>query len=350
MERSHLLLELPTAELHEAPPAGGAACKPLLLAHGAFALRDVERAAGAPSAVVASVGGIEWEVRADAAVLREGEFTFAFAAPRPGEACAYVLLLASTTDVAAVGILEAVLESVTPLYAEASKALLEDAGAQAAELAAAEAVAAAAPRLPARFAAGAARGLELGAAGAASGILASAGWTAGAIDAAGARLRAGAPTARPVQLSDGFRRRLARTARLARWTARRAHGLAGALAWAGGKLAGAAQWALGLDKPLAPGAAPSAARDTAAAAAAGAGAVWEALEDAGRLVLASAKDASTGVAAHHYGPDAAAAAREGFGAATAALDAATALGPRRVLREAARRTARDALRRMTPAK
>ena len=73
--------------------------------------------------------------------------------------------------------------------------------------------------------------------------------------------------------------RVEQTAAVARWASKAANSLVGGLAWLGGKVAGGVLWAVGADKPLAPGeeaGAPARARQSQPFSAAGT--AWRSLD------------------------------------------------------------------------
>lgn len=226
----------------------------------------------------------------------------------------------------------------TPVDRE-SKALLADPEAQHGEAALAGAA----------YNSALARGVHRASAGLASGLLVSAAYATGAIKRVTDAARPAAPTAAPVHVSEATKRRFERTAAAAEWASGAAGAVVGGLAWVGAKVAGGALWALGADKPLAPGEEAGVLRETSHAAAAGFSQVWEGMEDAGRAVLLSARDGAAGVVGDRYGADAAGLSLHSMNAAGSGANAVYAvrkLGVRTVAKAAAKRTAKGVFKTM----
>ena len=332
------------------PPRGTSQTE---LARGQFVLQDVEGddalQQGKASTIVARVGSSSWAIDPGSGVLRLGELSFAFSLPaHPTHQL--VLILSADTQPEAVGLLEAILESVA-LYTEAHRALGDGdvkAGEarKAAELAASAQEAAAAP--PFRYESRAARGVQRAASSAASGVMVSAVWACDMMQSTSKRWRQGDPAPQPVRFSAGFHRRLKRTADTAQWASRATHVAGSGLGWLASRVLGAGLWLAGLTRST--GAPPGAARETTHAAAIGIDQVWETLEEAGCLVLTTAKASATEVAQHKYGAEAAEAAASGMRAAVCSVETVVNMSGRATARRAARATARDVLRKVAATK
>lgn len=339
--------------------SGGAGRTSHRVAHGAFQLLDVEGPKAGVDAVVAQVGALAWTVGPGSGAVRVGELSFAFSHPDHPFEQQFVVVLSSDTDPQAVGLLEALLESVCQFKEAAGT--IENPKAQQGEAAAAGALAteppaaaapppaagtvaiAAAPLAAApQYGSVAAQRVQRMAISASSGIMLAAMRATEAMQCASDKLRQGPATSQPLELSPGFVRRMEGTARAAKWASRATHKVGKGLGWLGSRALGGALWVFGLNRPLRPGEQPG----VVSATAVGISEVWEALEQAGYLVLTSARDSAAAVAAHRYGEQAGAATHHGMNAAVYSGDTLTNLSGRAAAREGAKAVGRDVLRRM----
>ncbi|KFM27437.1 hypothetical protein F751_1214 [Auxenochlorella protothecoides] len=305
---SEVLISFPYAELYIV--RGSEA--PILQSEGELVISsspgtgDAAEQGPPASCIQLAVGKVSWEVKPSSKALKAGEYTWVFSTSEAG--IFYSLTLLASASEEDVGIFEAVLENIAVV--KESEALLADPEAQHGEAALAGAA----------YNSALARGVHRASAGLASGLLVSAAYATGAIKRA-------------------TKRRFERTAAAAEWASGAAGAVVGGLAWVGAKVAGGALWALGADKPLAPGEEAGVLRETSHAAAAGFSQVWEGMEDAGRAVLLSARDGAAGVVGDRYGADAAGLSLHSMNAAGSGANAVYAvrkLGVRTVAKAAAK--------------
>ncbi|KAL4419692.1 hypothetical protein ABPG75_006790 [Micractinium tetrahymenae] len=284
------------------------------------------------SRIVAAVGGTAWELLPASQTLKAGALTFVF--NLPGQDAFYTVVLASDTEEEAVGMLEAILESVT-VYRE-SEVLLGDAEAAAGEAALAEHA----------YRSSLAQGVHRASRALAGGLLATATYAQGGISRGAAYFTPQEPTTSPLTVSPGLKKRFRQTERLAGSAASLVNSAVSGLAWAGSKVAGGVLWLTGADKPLEAGEEAGVMREVSHAAVVGFTEVWDSMEDAGRLVLLSARDNTASVVRQRYGEDAAEVSVHSMTAAGHGTDAWFAvrkLGVKTVAKSAAKKTAKGVI-------
>ncbi|KAL4437812.1 hypothetical protein ABPG77_005724 [Micractinium sp. CCAP 211/92] len=284
------------------------------------------------SRIVAAVGGTAWELLPASQTLKVGELTFVFSLP--GQDVFYTVVLAADTEEEAVGMLEAILEGVT-VYRE-SEALLGDAEAAAGEAALAEHA----------YRSSVARGVHSASRALAGGLLATATYAQGGISKGAAYFTPAEPTATPLSVSPGLKKRFRQTERLAGSAASLVNSAVSGLAWAGSKVAGGVLWLTGADKPIEAGENAGMLREVGHAAVVGFTEVWDSMEEAGRQVLLSARDNTASVVRQRYGEDAAEVSVNSMTAAGHGADAwfaARKLGVKTVAKSAAKKTAKGVI-------
>lgn len=282
--------------------------------------------------IVAAVGTHSWPLLRSTQTLKVGQLTFVFSTPQHDTFLS--MTLAADTDVAAVGMLEAILEEVT-VYRE-SAALLANPQAQAGEAVMAEHA----------YKSSLARGVHKSSKRLATGLLASATYAAAGIGMSARRLTPAEPTTTPVAVSAGTKSRFKQTAQAAAFAAMAMNGAANCVAWAGGKVAGGVLWAAGADKRLEAGQDPSTLREVGHAALAGFTQVWDSMEEAGKTVLLATRDGTADVVRQRYGHEAADVSVDGMNAAGYTADAALAarkIGVRALAKGAAKSTAKGVM-------
>lgn len=328
-----LLIKVPQAELRQV--AENQTTPPQLVAEGPFSIYTVEVAG--ETKIRAQVGSVSWDVLPTSQTLKAGEQTYIFTTAIKG--VFYALTLGAATEPEALGIVEAVLENVTLL--KESERLMQDPAAQEGEAALAKGV-------TYKFAL--ARGVHKASSSIASGLMVGATYVSGSFDKAASYLRTGEATNQPMQLSDGFKRRIDQTTYAAQLLSKAANSVVGGLAWIGGKVAGGVLWAIGADKPLEPGqenGPMGLMREMSHATVSGFTEVWDSMENAGHLVLTTARDSTAKVVEHRYGAEAGAATAQSMTAAGYATDAVWStrrIGVRTVAKAAAKKTAKGVIK------
>lgn len=292
--------------------------------------------------IVAAVGGVSWRLDRETPSMRLGELTFAFQDTENPNSQLVVMFPANTSP-ELIGTLEAILEEVS-MYRE----LVEEDEARSEERQSAESIAGQAleNQVAELYSSKTATRISRVATAAASGISSSALWASDAMSRASGKLISGAePTDKPVKLPIGMKSTLRVGARSAKWAAHTLNKVGDGLGWLGMKTAGGILKATGLENPE-EGSHKHEWKQTAQAAAVGASHVWQSLEEAGYLVVTSARDNVAVVAKHKYGDEVADATKHSMNAAVYSVDAATALSARAVARRAAKKAAKGALQRM----
>ncbi|KAI7839216.1 hypothetical protein COHA_007029 [Chlorella ohadii] len=243
--------------------------------------------------------------------------------------------LASDTEAEAVGMLEAILEAAS-IYRE-SEALLSSAEAAAGEAALASRCA---------YKSGLARGVHTASRKVAGGLLASATYASNSISRGASYFTPAQPTATPVAISPGIKKRFAQTARLAGYASKAVNSAVSGLAYVGAKVAGGVLWVAGANKPLKPGEEAGTLREVGQAAVLGFTQVWDSMEEAGQTVLLSARDSTAGVMRQRYGPDAEEVSVHSMNAAGYTAEAAFSarkIGVKTVAKAAAKKTAKGVI-------
>lgn len=154
------------------------------------------------------------------------------------------------------------------------------------------------------------------------------------------------PTASPVSISPGLKKRFAQTARLAGYASKAVNSAVSGLAYVGAKVAGGVLWMAGANKPLKPGEDAGIMREVGQAAVLGFTQVWDSMEEAGQTVLLSARDSTAGVMRQRYGPDAEEVSLHSMNAAGYTAEAAFAarkIGVKTVAKAAAKKTAKGVI-------
>lgn len=292
--------------------------------------------------ILASVGTFTWVLTPTTPSMRLGELTFAFQDMENPEN-QLVLLFPVSTPPESIGTLEAILEEVTE-YRE----LIVEEDAVSDDRQNAESIAGQAldQQMGDLYSSKSAKAVAKIATATASGITSSALWAADAMGRASQRfVAASEPTQKPVKLPFGMKSVLHLGAKSAKWTAKTLNKAGDGIGWAGSKTASGIMKMTGLQNPP-EGTHRATLRQTTSAAAVGASHIWQTLEEAGYLVVTSARDNVANVTKHKYGEDAAEAAKHSMNAAVYTVDAATALSPRAVARRAAKQTAKGFLKQM----
>lgn len=289
--------------------------------------------ASGEAGIVLSVGSVSWELEPASQALKVGELSYVFSTRERG--VYHTVTLAAGSDVEAVALLEAVLAGAV-IFRE-SQALLSD-----------ERVAAGDAALSCQlYRSSLARGVHVGGRVLATGLKSAAGAASAGISRGAAAMAARQqPAGEAVEVSPAVKRWLQRTEAMAGTAAKAANGAVSGLAWAGAKLADGVLWLTGASKP--PGhKEPGRLREISHAALAGFTEVWDAMEDAGRLVLLSTRDGVADVVSKKYGADAAQASVHSMNAAGHGADAMLAarkLGVRTIAKSAAKSTAKGVIR------
>lgn len=129
---------------------------------------------------------------------------------------------------------------------------------------------------------------------------------------------------------------------VAKFSVRTATGIVNGVTWVGESTANGARWMTRLGrKPAVNQSGPVG--ETTQAAAAGAARIWEALEEAGQIVLTSARNNALTVTEHRYGSDAAQVAKHGMDAVVHTGGAVASFSARAIARKAAKKTAKRVL-------
>ncbi|KAI3425125.1 hypothetical protein D9Q98_008897 [Chlorella vulgaris] len=284
------------------------------------------------SSIVAAVGDYSFNIRAASQTLKVGEVTFVFSTE---EKDVYLsVTLAADTDADALGMLEAILESMS-VYRESEK-LLADPAAQAGEAVIADHA----------YRSSLAKNVHNMSKKLASGLLASATYASAGLSKGAAYFTPAEATATPVVVSASLKNRIRQTESMAKYTAKAVNSAVSGLAWVGAKVAGGLLWMVGADKPTQPGEEEGTLREVSRAALLGFTEVWDGLEDAGRVVLVSARDNTAQVVRQRYGEDAAEATTHSMNTAGHSADAVYAvrkIGVKTVAKSAAKRTAKGVI-------
>ncbi|KAL4425230.1 hypothetical protein ABPG75_009246 [Micractinium tetrahymenae] len=288
--------------------------------------------ASSEAGIVLTVGGVSWELQPARQTLKVGDLSYVFSTSERGTY--YTVTLASGSDEEAVALLEAVLAGAS-IYRE-SQVLLSDAQVAAGDAALSRAL----------YRSSLAQGVHVSSRMLASGLKAAAGLASAGISRGAAAMAVRQQAAGvPVEVSPTTKKRLQQTEAVASTAAKAANGAVSGLAWAGAKLADGVLWLAGANKPRSKEAGTL--RELSHAALAGFTEVWEAMEDAGRLVLLSARDGVADVVGKKYGPDAAQASMHSMNAAGHSADAMLAarkLGVRTIAKSVAKGTAKGVIR------